>query len=344
MIPPRVGAVTAQLLATPHLIHPGWLRAADLGGESTGTPSAPRGADLGGRSPGAPGAPGAPGVSGAGPEPYPDHHAPAEAPGRREAHRNAGNHAAARDAVPFAAATPIAPAVAGRLAAAVLALGESLVFGCPVAPERSGELVMTIPVAEGAWIHAALQELGAPDALVVLPGLSAALLTTSAGFAVAAGPRRFAEAVAGADLRRARAGFAQFALGAAGSSARPLEAASYYGCALSGRAWRPAWLAWSRAADVPHGSGIGGQLAAMRKFVAGRLGAAEFSRMFRLARRQEMWAGERAVDPLAAALDATCWALDGYVPPGGGWSPAPGQLGIDGLREAVSVALRHVDA
>ncbi len=81
----------------------------------------------------------------------------------------------------------------------------------------------------------------------------------------------------------------------------------------------------------------------MRQFVAGRLGVAEFGRMFRVAPRQEMWTGERAVNPLAAALDTTCWALDGYVPPGGAWSPAPGQLDVDRLREAVSVALRPVD-
>ncbi len=231
--------------------------------------------------------------------------------------------------------------MAGRLAAAAHALGARVVLGCPVASERSDELAITIP-ADGARIHAALADLDTPDALVVLSDLSAALLTTSAGFAVAAGPRQFVEAVAGADVRRARTRFAEFALSSAGSSVVPLKAASYYGCALSSRPWRPAWLAWSRVADVPPGSGIGGQFAAMREFVAGRLGGADFGRMFRAARRQEMWAGERAGGPLAAALDTTCWALDGYVPPGEGSPRSPGQVDLDGLRAAVSVALRGV--
>ena len=176
----------------------------------------------------------------------------------------------------------------------------------------------------------------------MLPDLSAALLTTSAGFAVAAGPRQFVEAVAGADVRRARTGFAEFALASAGSSAQPLSAARYYGCALSGRAWRPVWLAWSSAVQVPYGSGIGGQLVAMRQFVDGRLSAADFGQLFRAARRQEMQAGERATGSLATALDDTGWALDGYVPSGQGYPRAPGQLDLDGLREAVSVALSGV--
>jgi hypothetical protein len=233
--------------------------------------------------------------------------------------------------VPFAAATPVAPAVAGRLAAAVRALGERVVLGCSVAPARSDEVTMTIP-ADGARIHAALQALGTPDALIVLPDLSAALLTTSAGFAVAAGPRQFVEAVAGADVRRARTGFAEFALASAGSSGQPLSAARYYGCALSGRAWRPVWLAWSSAVQVPYGSGIGGQLVAMRQFVDGRLSAADFGQLFRAARRQEMQAGERATGSLATALDETGWALDGYVPSGQGYPRAPGRLDLDGLR------------
>jgi hypothetical protein len=245
------------------------------------------------------------------------------------------------DAVPFAAATPIAPAVAGRLAAAVRAAGGHLVFACPVAAGRSAEVAAKIQ-ADGAQIHAALQSLGTPAALAVLPDLSAALLTTEAGFAVAAGPRQFVEAVTGADVRRARAGFAEFALASAASSAQPLQAARYYGCALSGRPWRPFWLAWSSAADVPYGTGIGVQLSAMRQFVDGRLSAADFGRMFRAARRHEMREGERATGLLAAALDATCWALDGYVPPGAGSLRTPGQLDIDGLREAVSVALSDV--
>jgi hypothetical protein len=245
------------------------------------------------------------------------------------------------DAVPFAAATPIAPAVAGRLAAAVRAIGERLVFACPVAAGRSGEVAATIP-ADGTQIHTALPSLGTADALVVLPDLSAALLTTSAGFAVAAGPRRFVEAVAGGDVRRARAGFAEFALASAASSMQPLQAARFYGCALSGRPWRPFWLAWSSADDVPHGSGIAGQLSAMRQFADGRLSAADFGRMFRAARRQEMWAGERATGLLAAALDSACWALDGYVPPDEGHPRAPGQLDLDGLRTAVSEALSGV--
>ncbi len=260
--------------------------------------------------------------------------------GDTESTEGAGS-GAIMDAVPFAAATPIAPAVAGRLAAAVRAAGERLVFACPVAAARSAEVAATIP-ADGARIHAALQALGTPDALVVLPDLSAALLTTPAGFAVAAGPRQFVEAAAGADVRRARTGFAEFALACAKSSMQPLHAARYYGCALSGRPWRPFWLAWSRAEDVPRGSGIGGQLSAMRQFVEGGLSAADFERMFRSARQREMWAGERAAGPLAAALDSTCWALDGYVPPDEGYPRTPGQFDLDGLREAVSVALRDV--
>jgi hypothetical protein len=308
--PPRAGGVAALLLAAPHLIHPDWLL---------------------GTSP----------ERCAGPGPWagsPRWNATAGGVAKGAAY-GAGD-GAGRDAVPFAAATPVAPAVAGRLAAAVGASGARQVLACPAAPARSDELAVTIP-ADGARIHATLQDLGTTDALLVLPDLSAALLTTSAGFAVAAGPRTFAAAVAGADVRRARRSFGEFALASARSPA-VLEAASYYGCALSGRPWRPAWLAWSRGAGVPSASGIGGQLAAMRQFLAGRLGAADFVRMFRAARRQEMWAGERAIGPLAAVLDTICWAVDGYVPPGEGWPAEHGQVDQGELREAVSVALRDL--
>jgi len=299
-----------MLLAAPHLIHPDWLLDTS-------------------------------------PERFAGARAAADGPRRPPTADVAANgigygaaDGAGRNAVPFATATPIAPAVAGRLAAAVGTLGARLVFACPVAPERANERAMTIP-ADGARIHAALQELGTPEALLVPPDLSAALLTTSAGFAVAAGPRTFVAVVAGTDVRTARRSFGEYALASAGSPA-VLEVASYYGCALSGRSWRPAWLAWSHGADVPPGSGIGSQLAAMRQFVAGRLGAADFVRLVRAARQQEMWAGERAIGPLAAALDTICWALDGYTPPGGGRPGVYGQYDPSELRAAVSVALRDV--
>jgi hypothetical protein len=345
--PPRSGAVVARLLAAPHFFHPAWL----LG-------TGPRTAGPGEPPPGT-GAPAGPlraaaGVPGPGDQARPARSG--EGPGQRPAYRAVADHGrgaeaaasenragteAARDAVPFAAATPIPPAVAGRLAAAARAFGGRAVFACPVEAGRSGEPATAV-TADGTEIHAALQALGTPDALVVLTDLSAALLTTSAGFAVAAGPRQFAETAAGGDARRARSGFAEFALAAAASSLQPLHAARYYGCALSGRPWRPFWLAWSSAADVPYGSGIGGQLSAMRQFVDGKLNAADFARMFRDARRQEMRAGERAAGLLAAALDSACWALDGYTPPGEGYPRRPGQLDLEGLREAVSVALRDV--
>ena len=355
---PRAGAVVARLLAAPHLFHPDWLLGASPGGRTSATlgvagPQGPLSAGQPARTSPAEQPRRVAARPGAGPDDQPGPRGAAEPPdwppiprdpaaqGRGAAGTDGLGHGAGIDAVPFAAATPIAPAVAGRLAAAVRAFGEHLVFGCPVAPARSGEMAVTIP-ADGTRIHAALQVFGTPDALVVFPDLSAALLTTSAGFAVAAGPRQFVEAVSGADVRRARTGFAEFALASAGTSALPLDAARYYGCALSGRPWRPVWLAWSAAADVPYGSGISGQLSAMRQFVDGRLSAADFGRMFRAARRQEMWAGERGAGPLAAALDTTCWALDGYVPLSEGYPRAPGQLDLDGLREAVSVALSDV--
>ncbi len=246
-----------------------------------------------------------------------------------------------RDAVPFPAASGVAPVVAGRLAAAVQSRGERHILACPIAPSRASEMAASAE-AGGSAIHAAVQALSAAETLVALPDLSAALLATSAGFAVAAGPRQFVEAVVGSDVRRARSSFADFALTALGSSARPVEAAAYYGCALSGRPWRPAWLAWRRAADVPPGSGVGSQLSAMRHVADGRLAAEDFERIFRAARRQEIAVGERAVGPLAAALDAVCWALDGYVAAGEGWQRAPGDIDLAGLREAVSLALADV--
>jgi hypothetical protein len=348
--PPPAGTVTARLLAAPHLFHPGWLLGVSprTGPPGTGGP----GTSLAGT--GVPDqAPSGTAPAWAGPDDHPEGAGRGERPKWPHSTRVAAGHGrgtdgaagtegagsgAIMDAVPFAAATPIAPAVAGRLAAAVRAVGERLVFACPAAA-RSAEVAATIP-ADGARIHAALQALGTPDALVVLPDLSAALLTTSAGFAVAAGPRQFVEAAAGADVRRARAGFAEFALASAASSMQPLHAARYYGCALSGRPWRPFWLAWSSAEDVPSSSGIGGQLSAMRRFVDGRLSAADFGRTFRASRQQEMRAGERAAGLLAAALDSTCWALDGYIPPDEGYPRTPGQLDLGGLRAAVSVALR----
>jgi hypothetical protein len=252
--------------------------------------------------------------------------------------RDAAARAEGRDAVPFAATTPLAPAVAGRLAAAVRASGERIVLACPSAPARTDSRAVAMS-ADGPRIHAALQALGTPDVLVVVQDMSAALVATAAGFAVAAGPHQFIEAVAGADVRRARAGFAEFVLASGGFSARPVEAASYYGCALTGRPWRPAWLAWSHAAGVPSGSGISRQLAAMRQFADGQIGAAEFERNFRAARWQEMRAGERATPPLSIALDTACWALDGYVPERGGLPFAPGDLDLAGLRKAVATAL-----
>ncbi len=255
--------------------------------------------------------------------------------------RDSAARAEGRDAVPFAAATPLPPAVAGRLAAAVRASGERIVLACPSAPARTDARAVAMS-ADGPRIHAALQAFGTPDVLVVVQDLSKALLVSGAGFAVAAGPHQFVEAVVGADVRRARAGFAEFVLASLGSPAQPVEAASYYGCALTGRPWRPAWLAWSHAAGVPRGSGISRQLAAMRQFASGQIGAAEFERRFRASRWQEMRAGERAVPPLSTALDTACWALDGYVPVGDGLPRAPGDLDLAGLREAVSVALGDV--
>ena len=254
--------------------------------------------------------------------------------------RDAAARAERRDAVPFAAGRPLAPAIAGRLAAAVRASGERIVLACPAAP-GAGSRTMALP-ADGPRIHSALRAVDTPDALVVVQNLSCVLLTTGAGFAVAAGPHQFIEAVVGADARRARAGFADFVLASRETSAQALEAASYYGCALSGRPWRPAWLAWSHSAGVPHGTGIGGQLAAMRQFADGEIGADEFERMFRSARWQEMRVGERAAPPLATALDNVCWALDGYIPAGEGLTRAPGDLDLAGLREAVSAALSDV--
>lgn len=248
-----------------------------------------------------------------------------------------------RDAVPFPAASPIAPVVAGRLAAAARAQGERIIVGCPVVPGRSAEKLIAVQ-AEGTRIHAAAHAMGTPEVLLALPDLSGALLATGAGFAVAAGARPFVEAVAGSDLRGARSLFAEFALGALrpSASAQALRAAEYYGCALSGRPWRPAWLAWRCAADVPHGSGISGQLAAMREFMKGWTGAEEFGRMFRAARCREIAAGERAAGPLARALDSVCWALDGYMATGEGRRWAPGHLDLDGLRKAVSAALADI--
>jgi hypothetical protein len=254
--------------------------------------------------------------------------------------RDAAAQAEGRDAVPFTAGAPLAPAVAGRLAAAVRASGERIVLACPAGPQPKSRAIAIS--ADGPRIHSALEELGAPEALVVVQDLSCVLLSTGSGFAVAAGPHQFIEAVAGADVRRVRAGFAEFVLSSLGSSAEAPEAASYYGCALSGRSWRPAWLAWSRPASVPHGSGIGGQLAAMRQFAGGQLGAEDFERAFRAARWQEMRAGERAVPPLSTALDNVCWALDGYVPAGGGRPRSPGDLDLAGLREVVKEALSGI--
>jgi hypothetical protein len=255
--------------------------------------------------------------------------------------RDAAAQAEGRDAVPFAAGAPLAPAVAGRLAAAVRASGERIVLACPAEPPQPESRAIAIS-ADGPRIHSALEELGAPEALVVVQDLSRVLLSTGSGFAVAAGPHQFIEAVAGADVRRVRAGFAEFVLASLGSSAEALEAASYYGCALSGRSWRPAWLAWSHPASVPHRSGIGGQLAAMRQFAGGQLGVEDFERAFRAARWQEMRAGERAAPPLSTALDNVCWALDGYVPAAGGGPRAPGDLDLAGLRDAVKGALSSI--
>jgi hypothetical protein len=252
--------------------------------------------------------------------------------------KDTAGRAEGRDAVPFAAPSPLAPAVAGRLAAAVRASGERIVLACPVRSPQTESRAVAMS-ADGPRIHSTLDELGTPDALVVVQDLSRVLLTTGSGYAVAAGPHQFIEAVAGADVRRVRAGFAEFVLGSLVSSAEALEAASYYGCALSGRSWRPAWLAWSHPAGVPHGTGIGGQLAAMRQFADSQLGAEEFAHIFRAARWQEMRAGERATPPLSTALDNVSWALDGYAAAGDGVPRAPGDLDLDGLREAVNVAL-----
>jgi hypothetical protein len=244
-----------------------------------------------------------------------------------------------RDAVPFITAGGAGPVVAGRLAAAVRSRGERHVLICPAARSRPEELAAEVE-ADGPRIHSALQALGTAETLVSLPDLSAALLGTAAGFAVAAGPRQFVEAVIGLDVRRARARFADFALAAPARPSPQLEAAAYYGCALSGRGWRPAWLAWHWAADVPQDSGIGAQLAAMRAMADGRIGAEEFERTFRAGRRNEIAAGERAAGPLAEAVNAVCWALDAHAAsgvPGGPGGPDPAKL-----RAAVSAALTDI--
>lgn len=247
-----------------------------------------------------------------------------------------------KEAVPFAVAggnvdedPVLEPGLAERTVLAALRLGADHLLACRTQPEYLSEPVAVVPQNPETLVQQAMR-FGFTDFLVVPPGAAAALLVTTVGFGVAAGPASFVEAVLDADAGEARRLFAEQAFRSRDAEPALVETAYVFGCAASGRHHAPLWRAWSELAQAPPGSGVGEQVALMRQLAAGRIGAAGFVTDWLAARDREIDEGEHATGPLAEALRRVLYAVDDFVP--AATLRGPEDLDEAGLVDAVRTA------
>lgn len=231
---------------------------------------------------------------------------------------------------------PVGDLLAERLVSASLRLGADHLLACRTRPEYRHEPVAVLPAHPDA-VSRQVGRFGRSDVVVVPPALAAALLVTTAGFGVVAGPAAFVASVLGTDVDEARRRFGEAAWRRRATDPTLLDTAYLFGCAVSGPHYEPLWRAWSVPAEVPPDSAIGRQLALLRRLASGDLTASRFSADWLAARRQEIAAGEHAVGALAATLRRVRDAVDAFVP-----HPALRQeddLDEAGLVDAVRAAL-----
>ncbi|MGW0326987.1 hypothetical protein [Nocardia sp. NPDC003183] len=98
---------------------------------------------------------------------------------------------------------------------------------------------------------------------------------------------------------------------------------------------------WQRPPDVSPNSGIGDQLALMRRFASCEIDGAEFARSWYAARGRSLEAKERVRPPFEFLLDRVFFALEDY--PIDPLDREDGDITEDQLRAAVCDALVHLD-
>uniref|UniRef100_A0AAU2VTK7 Colicin immunity domain-containing protein n=1 Tax=Streptomyces sp. NBC_00008 TaxID=2903610 RepID=A0AAU2VTK7_9ACTN len=149
---------------------------------------------------------------------------------------------------------------------------------------------------------AALAGIG-PPALLASSDRQGAVLFSGPGSALVAGTPRFLGGAVPEGVDGGRARFARYARTVAHRWPELRSLA---------RSLPPRHLAWSRARDVPAGTGAARQLELMRGFIAGSVNAPHFARGWQTARRTSHDNGERLREPLLTAFDQVFSLLEDY--------------------------------
>ncbi len=171
------------------------------------------------------------------------------------------------------------------------------------------------------------------DVLVTTTDLHAAMLVTTAGYALVAGPTAFVRAVTGHGPDEARARFGRYARRASAAHPELVQVAA---------AHPPVLHSVGTAAGVPPGTALAEQWGLMERLIEGAIGPDDFAEQWLAARRREQAKGERAHGSLRRALDEVFYALEDCTP-----DPAlrdPDDLSDEDLVARVRAALRAAGA
>ncbi|MGW7537282.1 colicin immunity domain-containing protein [Amycolatopsis sp. NPDC054798] len=183
-------------------------------------------------------------------------------------------------------------ALLDRLRTGARVVGANEVLRCGLEPGPVPELLAVDSVLRGG-----------ASVLFVVPGLSGAVLAGGGGYALVAGTASFLSGAVPEGVDDVRARFGRTARRLAGRYPElPGIAAEY----------PPVEHAWAKRSEVPAGTGVGQQLAAMESFARGELSGPEFARIWYAAWQLSRERRERLRDPFERILSGLFLALEDY--------------------------------
>jgi hypothetical protein len=244
----------------------------------------------------------------------------------------------AEEAAPFLAMPGLDDDRAARIATGARAVGADQLVAARTGLQFEKDPLHRVP----ATASSILGELPWQDTgfVIALPDLAGALLVTTDGYAIAAGPEPFVGHCVGGEIGEAKRRFARYANDAVSRRPDLFSIAQRYGCAGDGKHHVPHWMTWSSSSEVSPGSAVDTQLSLMRKLVAGTIQAKDFESAWWEARRRDQEEGERASGPLSDILRAASSAVEDYVA-----DPElrdPGDLDDEGLVAAIAEVLKRL--
>ncbi|MDX6431842.1 MAG: hypothetical protein QOE54_4208 [Streptosporangiaceae bacterium] len=242
----------------------------------------------------------------------------------------------AEEAVPFLAESGLNAEQAADIAAGARAVGEDRLVAARTGLAFEEESLRWMSATESSILsELPWQNTGV---VIALRDLTGALLMTTDGYAIAAGPEAFVGRCVRAGTDEAKRQFARYANDMVDRQPDLFSIAQQYGCAGDGEHKVPDWMTWSRASQVSPGSAVDTHLSLMRELVAGTIEPRDFETAWWETRRRDMEEGERASGQLSDALRAASSTVEDYVA-----DPElrdPGDLDDEALVAAIAEVLK----